>query len=99
MTGRKLRITLVALGASLAWLAAPSESQAFWDLFHHHAAPATTYLPVAPAPCATCPAPCATCPAPCAPQVCNYVPQTCYRTVYVNMPVTAYQPVTSCDPC
>ncbi|MGC3966983.1 MAG: hypothetical protein QM775_06315 [Pirellulales bacterium] len=39
----------------------------------------------------------------CTPQgqqlVCNYVPQTCYRTQVVQVPVTTYRPVTSCDPC
>ena len=33
------------------------------------------------------------------PQVCSYQPQTCYRTVYVNTPVTTYQPVAGTDPC
>jgi hypothetical protein len=31
--------------------------------------------------------------------VVNYAPQTCYRTVYVNTPVVAYQPVAACNPC
>jgi hypothetical protein len=39
----------------------------------------------------------------CTPQgqqlVCNYVPQTCYRTQVVQVPVTTYRPVTTCDPC
>lgn len=87
MTGRKLRSTLFVLGTSLSVFTAPSESKAFWDLFHHHA-PTVAYMPLVVAP-------------PCAPcgQVCNYIPQTCYRTVYVNMPVTAYQPVSIADPC
>ncbi|MBN8625462.1 MAG: hypothetical protein J0M17_08240 [Planctomycetes bacterium] len=39
----------------------------------------------------------------CTPQgqqlVANYIPQTCYRTQLVQVPVTTYRPVTSCDPC
>ena len=52
--------------------------------------------------CNPCPTACNSCPTacnPCAQQVCNYMPQTCYRTVYSQVPVTAYQPVTTCDPC
>jgi hypothetical protein len=52
--------------------------------------------------CNTCASPCApACPAPCTvtQQVCNYVPQTCYRTVYRQVPVTVYRPVSTCDPC
>ena len=89
MIGSKLRIALLSVGTSLSLLAAPCESKAFWDLFHCHRQPATTYMPIAaPAPC------CNTCPTPvvanyCSPcqQTCNYVPQTCYRTVYVNRSV------------
>jgi len=45
------------------------------------------------------PAP-ACCPQPCAPQpTVAYMPQTCYRTVYANVPVVAYRPMTACDPC
>ena len=40
---------------------------------------------------------CTTCYKP--QQCCRYVPQTCYRTVYNNVPVTTYRPVSSCDPC
>ncbi len=40
---------------------------------------------------------CTTCYKP--QQCCRYVPQTCYRTVYTNVPVTTYRPVSSCDPC
>jgi hypothetical protein len=39
----------------------------------------------------------------CTPQgqqlVANYIPQTCYRTQLVQVPVTTYRPVTTCDPC
>jgi hypothetical protein len=31
--------------------------------------------------------------------VCSYQPQTCYRTVYQQVPVTVYRPVTTVDPC
>lgn len=31
--------------------------------------------------------------------VCSYVPQTAYQAVYRPVPVTAYQPVTTWDPC
>lgn len=47
-------------------------------------------MPVAPA-CNTGCSPCG--------QTCNYMPQTCYRTVLQQVPVTAFQPVASCDPC
>ncbi len=40
---------------------------------------------------------CTTCYKP--QQCCRYVPQTCYRTVYTNVPVTTYRPISSCDPC
>lgn len=38
---------------------------------------------------------------PCAPpvQVAQYVPTVAYRTQYVNVPVTSYRPVASCNPC
>ena len=42
-------------------------------------------------------------PNPCAPQVqpvtVQYVPQTAYRTSWNKVPVTAYRPVTTTDPC
>lgn len=67
---------------------------------------------VTPGPTASC-APtgygsCATtaCSSTCAPtgamalqQTVGYVPQTVYRTVYRQVPVTSYLPVSSCDPC
>jgi hypothetical protein len=92
MVGQRVRIAVVGL-TFMSLGASPAHA------FHHWfkkgccgAAPATAYYaPVAPAPCATC--------APACPQVVNYMPQTCYRTVYVNTPVVAYQPVTSCNPC
>ena len=39
---------------------------------------------------------CTTC---CPTQVCSYVPQTQYQACTVNVPVTTYRPVTTCDPC
>lgn len=41
------------------------------------------------------------CGSSCSPcgQTCNYVPQTCYRTECVNVPVTTFRCVSSCDPC
>ncbi len=55
----------------------------------------TYYAP--PAPCAPT---CCPQPQPCCPQpTVSYMPQTCYRTVYTNVPVVAYRPMTSCDPC
>lgn len=36
---------------------------------------------------------------PAAATVCSYVPQTAYQAVYRPVPVTAYQPITTWDPC
>ncbi len=85
---------LVACSVAVGFLATPSESQAIFHWFGRCCAPRATYLPVAPVQ--TC-AP--VCPQSCTQQVCNYVPQTCYRTQMISVPVTAYQPVRSCDPC
>ncbi|MGD9723060.1 MAG: hypothetical protein AB7O59_17185 [Pirellulales bacterium] len=52
---------------------------------------AAYYAPPAPV---CCPQP-ACCPQP----TVSYMPQTCYRTVYQNVPVVAYRPMTACDPC
>lgn len=83
-----------------AFLACPAESHA---IFHwlsrccgnnnatptYGAAPLYSAAPAAADPCAP----------PQITQTVNYVPQTCYRTQYINVPVTTYQPVVSRDPC
>jgi hypothetical protein len=88
MVGRTLRVALVAVTA----VTVPAASANACHLFDRCCGRATTayYAPVVAAPAPVC------CPQP---QVVNYVPQTCYRTVYVNQPVVAYQPMTACDAC
>ena len=88
LRGAMLVMTVLSLGASPA-----NACNCFNRWF---GAPATTTY-YAPAPMAVAPAPPCGC-AP-APTVVNYVPQTSFRTVYVNMPVVAYQPVTTANPC
>jgi hypothetical protein len=84
MIGRTLRPTLTATVAALALLSAPRESLAIFHWLFPNCCGSGSTFSAGYAP---------------APTVCNYVPQTCYRTVYVNTPVVAYRPVTSCDPC
>lgn len=88
------RTVAVASGLALALCFAPAEGRA--DLLYGWFGPTyTTYRPIFGSACNTC-QPQTACYAP---QTCNYVPQTCYRTVTVNVPVTTYQPVATCDPC
>ncbi len=92
MIGFSMKKLLIVGMVAGGFLATPSESHAIFHWFSRCCAPRTTYLP--PAPAVNC------CPAPvCPPQVCNYVPVTAYRTQVCNVPVTAYRPSTSCDPC
>lgn len=109
MTGKLFRGTFALLGAALALVGQPGESQAFFHSWCGGCGSNTTYRPysvgyagTACSPCNTgCNTGCSPCQTACSPcqQVCNYVPQTCYRTVYSQVPVTCYHPVTTCDPC
>ncbi len=58
----------------------------------YYAQPQTAYYA---AQTAYSPAACGTCTR----QVCSYVPQTTYQTMYRDVPVTAYHPVTTVDHC
>jgi hypothetical protein len=86
--GAMLMATVLSLGAS------PAEACNCFNRWFGAPATTTYYAPyqVRYAPAAPC---------GCAPpaQVVNYMPQTSFRTVYVNMPVVAYQPVTTANPC
>lgn len=92
---------VMACGMAVALLGSPAESKALFcnwfgcgpcGLF---GANRTTYRPLFSG-WGCCAAPACN---PCATQTCNYVPQTCYRSECVNVPVTTYRPVSSCDPC
>jgi hypothetical protein len=104
MNAYTMRRAVAACAVAGCMLMVPAESQAIFHWFGggccgggttayrpYTAAYAPYYAayPAAPA-CNTC--------SPCA-QTCNYVPQTCYRVVYQQVPVTACQPVPTCDPC
>jgi hypothetical protein len=78
-----LALTVLALGGSSAQACGHCRS---W----FGAAPVTTYAGYAPYTAAYAPA---------CGQTVSYMPQTSYRTVYVNAPVVAYQPVSACNPC
>jgi len=96
MMNRTLRNTTVALGVTAALLTAPAESQAIFHWFKNGCcAPKTAAVPVATPTYASYAAD----PCGCQPQQVSYVPQTCYRTQYVNVPTTVYQPVTVADRC
>ncbi|MHB1037850.1 MAG: hypothetical protein ACYC35_25925 [Pirellulales bacterium] len=97
MIRQNLRRLVLASGVAVTLLGSPSESKAIFHWFSNccgGGGTRTTYMPpmFAPAPA------CTSCAMP-APQVCNYTPVTAYRTVYMPVPVTAYQPVSACDPC
>ncbi|HVA49782.1 MAG TPA: hypothetical protein VNH11_25670 [Pirellulales bacterium] len=102
MMMRTLRTTTMALGVATALVAAPAESQAIFHWFNNGCcnggglfARTTTTVPVATPTYASYGAD----PCGCQPQQVSYVPQTCYRTQYVNVPTTVYQPVTVADRC
>src|SRR5262245_35606650 len=83
MTSLVFRRLLTVSCLSVSFLAAPSDSQAACALFEKMFGTGT---PTTANYCAQ-------------PVVANYVPQTAYRAEVVNMPVTTYRPVCSCDPC
>jgi hypothetical protein len=102
MMMRTLRTSTVALGVAVALLTAPAESQAIFHWFNNGCcnggglfARSATTVPVATPTYASYGAD----PCGCQPQQVSYVPQTCYRTQYVNVPTTVYQPVTVADRC
>jgi hypothetical protein len=84
MMSHSLRLAGIATCASVLLLGTPSKSQAFFGWLSNCCRPQTAYMPVAPAPVA---------------QTCQYMPVTSYRTVYKQVPVTTYQPVTSHSWC
>lgn len=85
MIGRNLQLALATFTLGFALPASPATCQA--QLCGCNRAPVTTYRPLfAPV-------------APVAAQTVSYMPYTAYRTVYANMPVTAYQPIAACGPC
>lgn len=86
MFGRHVRHSMLIL--SLSMLTA-SDAQACHWWKSCFGAPATTFY--APYTASYAPAGCG--------QTVSYMPQTAYRTVYVNAPVMAYQPVTAANPC
>lgn len=100
--------------ATVATLAAvqPSNAEAcifrrWWDRCTGQQAARVTFF--APSACGTCQPACNTCQSACTTcqpvqpacpqQVCSYQPQTCFRTVFQQVPVTVYRPVTTVDPC
>jgi hypothetical protein len=84
MMSHSLRLAGIATCASALLLGTPSKSHAIFGWFGNCCKKQTAYMPVAPAPVA---------------QTCQYMPVTSYRTVYKQVPVTTYQPVTSRSWC
>ena len=84
MLSHSLRMAGIATCASALLLGTPSKSHAIFGWFSNCCKPQVAYMPVAPAPVA---------------QTCQYMPVTSYRTVYKQVPVTTYQPVTSQSWC
>jgi hypothetical protein len=102
MRKQKRRLLVVACVLAAMMLAAPTEGRAacaLLDWLSGGSNAKTTYAPPYAAPVAYVPAAAAT--SGCAPctQTVQYVPQTSYRAAYVAVPVTAYQPVVTADPC
>lgn len=60
---------------------------------------APAYVPTSTNSCGASCGSCTAMASPCMTQTCAYLPQTSYQTVYRVTPVTAYQPVATCDPC
>lgn len=102
MTQKKQLLVGICVLSGLL-LAAPAEGQAacaLLDWLSGGSNAQTTYAPPYAAPVAYVPAAAATsgC-APCAAQTVQYVQQTYYRAAYVAVPVTAYRPTVTADPC
>jgi hypothetical protein len=93
------KTAVLACGMAVVLLGAPARSDAFFCNWFGcggcFGVNRTTYRPLFSG-LGCCAAPACN---PCATQTCNYVPQTCYRSQCVNVPVTTYRPVSSCDPC
>lgn len=85
IVNRPLRVGAVTL--AVAGLLVPADAQAFFGCFQKRQdAAAALYGGTVCTPAGQ-------------QLVCNYVPQTCYRAEAVQVPVTTYRPVASCDPC
>ncbi|MBX3411821.1 MAG: hypothetical protein KF708_03820 [Pirellulales bacterium] len=82
-----VRSAVICCGVIGTVLSTPSESQAIFHWFGNCCRPQTTYAPIQPA--VNC--------NPCGAQTAQYVPTTCYRQETVAVPVTTFQPVTSCS--
>lgn len=91
---RKMRIAVASACVTSLILAAPRESHAIFHWLRNLCCGETS---VAPAYAAAAYSPMNPCNP--TPVVANYVPQICYRTQYVSVPVSTYQPVTACNPC
>ena len=96
MRNPKARLTWSVCLAVVLLAASPAESFALCDWLCSWLRPrgtaVTTYTPpFTPRTVVAAPAPATT--------VCSYVPQTAYQAVYRPVPITAYQPVTTWDPC
>lgn len=88
----RFRSSFAAIIASAAVLLVPTESHAIFGWFGCNSCGTTAMRPVTPVMAPTF------APAAC-PQTVNYMPQTAYRTVVQRVPVTTFQPVSTCDPC
>lgn len=112
MISRMARGLTLCCGMAAALVANPSESHALCGLFDclfggcrttYYGGSSCGYSPCATTACSPCAttacSPCGSSCSPCNTTVCNYMPQTCYRAECVNVPVTTYRCVSSCDPC
>ena len=114
MVSWKIKIVVATLAVATLGQVVPQDADACFGWFRRQRAARVAYYAgsapgcraptvagFAPSPCGGCATTCNACPAPCTTtqRVCNYVPQTCYRTVYRQVPVTVYRPVSTCDPC
>ena len=115
MVSWKIKIIVASLAVATIGQSFPQEADAFifrW-LRQRRAARVAYYAGYAPAAVqptvagfaptvgGACGTTCNSCPTSCVTtqRVCTNVPQTCYRTVYRQVPVTVYRPVTKVDPC
>jgi hypothetical protein len=103
MTTQKKRWLIGTCVLAALLLAVPAEGQAacaLLDWLSGGSNAQSTYVPPYAAPVAYVPATAATSSCtPCATQTVQYVPQTYYRAAYVAVPVTAYRPTVTADPC